>query len=159
MGLLKTILHCVKKTINRLMGNYPLSKYHFRVEWGGAQISFSEVGGLSMEIAVVEFREGSSPDQSAIKMPGLRKFTNIILKRGVKKADNDFFNWINSVRQNTVERRDIVISLLNEAHEPVAVWKVHNAWPCKYEVGAFNAASNDVLMETLELAHEGFILT
>lgn len=138
------------------MSNYPLPKFHFKVEWGGTQISFSEVSGLAMEIAVIEHREGSSPDQSPIKMPGLRKFSNITFKRGVKKADNDFFNWINTAHLNTVERRDIVISLLNESHEPVTVWKVRNAWPCKYEVGALNACGNEVLIETLELAHDGF---
>ena len=141
------------------MSNYPLPKYSFRVEWGGTQTSFSEISGLTMEIIVVEYREGSSPEQSVIKMPGLRKFNNITLKRGVRKGDNDFFNWINTVRLNTVERRDVVISLLNEAHEPIAIWKVRNAWPCKYEVGTFNASSSDVLIESLELAHEGFVLS
>lgn len=140
------------------MGNYPLSKYHFRVDWGGSQVAFTEVSGLTMEVAVIEYREGSSPEQSVRKLPGLRKFSNIILKRGIQKADNDFFNWINTVQSNAVQRRDMVIELLNEAHEPVAAWKVRNAWPCKYEVGALNACANEVLIETLELAHEGFVL-
>jgi len=137
------------------MGQYPLSKYHFRVDWGGAEISFSEVSGLSIELAVIEYRDGASPEQSSIKMPGLQKFSNLILRRAVQKNNQDFFNWINTVRLNTVERRDITISLLNEAHEPTVVWKVRNAWPCKYQVADLNANSNDVLMESLELAHEG----
>ena len=140
------------------MGNYPLPKFHFRVDWGGSQTAFSEISGLAVEVAVMEHRDGSSPDQSVIKMPGLRKFSNIILKRGIRKGDNDFFAWMNSVHLNAVERRDVVISLLNELHEPVAVWKVRNAWPCKYEVGALNASSNEVLIESLELAHEGLVL-
>ena len=41
------------------MGNYPLSKYHFKVDWGGTQISFFEVSWLSMEVAVIEHREGA----------------------------------------------------------------------------------------------------
>ncbi|MDQ6758033.1 MAG: phage tail protein [Bacteroidota bacterium] len=138
------------------MGSHPLPKYHFRVDWGGTQLSFSEVSGLSMEFAVVEHRDGSSPDQHAIKMPGLKKYSNIILKRAVRKADQEFFKWINSVHLNTVPRRNIVISLLNEAHEPVISWKVLNAWPCKYTVADLQATSNEVLMETLELTHEGF---
>lgn len=158
MGWLQKIIHWLKKILHRLMGNYPLPRYHFRVDWGGAQMAFTEVSGLTMEIAVVEHRDGSSPDQSAIKMPGLRKFSNIVLKRGVRKADNDFYNWINSVRLNTVERRDVAISLLNENHEPVTTWRVRNAWPCRYEVASLNAQSNEVLIETLELAHDGFVL-
>jgi phage tail-like protein len=137
------------------MGTYPLSKYHFTVEWGGSKSSFLEVSGLSMELAVVEYRDGASPDQHTIKMPGLRKFNNILLKRGVDKNDNEFYNWINGIRMNAVERRDLVISLLNENHEPVVAWKVRNAWPCKYSVTDLQACSNDVFMETIELAHEG----
>ncbi|HYO23055.1 MAG TPA: phage tail protein [Flavisolibacter sp.] len=135
---------------------YPLSKYHFRVEWGGQQVGFSEVSGLSMEVAVVEYRDGASPVQHAIKMPGQTKFSNLVLRRGIQKNDQEFFNWIKTVRFNSVERRDLVVSLLNESHEPVVSWRVRNAWPCKYEVAALNAAGNDVLIETLELAHEGF---
>ena len=140
------------------MGRYPLSKYHFVVEWGGGQTSFTEVSGLSVELAVVEHRSGSSPDQSSIKMPGLRKFSNIILKRGVQAGDQDFFKWINTVQLSQVERRDLTISLLNESHEPIMVWRVRNAWPCKYVVGDLNASSNEILVETLELAHEGLTL-
>lgn len=138
------------------MGTYPLSKYHFTVEWGGSQISFSEVSGLTIEFAVIEHRNGNMPEHSSIKMPGLKKYSNIILKRAVQKNDNDFYNWINTVQMNTVERRDIVISLLDETHSPVASWKVKNAWPCKYQLTDLSATSNEVLIESLELAHEGF---
>lgn len=137
------------------MGNYPLSKYHFMVDWGGSQIGFSEVAGLSIEFAVIEHRNGNSPEQATIKMPGLKKYSNIILKRPVQEGTQDFFNWINTIQLNTVERRDIVISLLNEAHAPIISWKVRNAWPCKYEVADLQASTNEVLIETLELAHEG----
>jgi len=75
------------------MGKYPLPVSHFIVDWGGNSIGFTEVSGLSMEHEVIEYREGSSPDFSATKMPGLRKFGNITLKRGIIQNDNDFFNW------------------------------------------------------------------
>lgn len=140
------------------MGSYPLSKYHFTVEWGGSQISFSEVSGLALEFAVIEHRNGNMPEHSSIKMPGLKKYSNLVLKRGVQKGDQDFYNWINTVQMNTVERRDIIISLLDEAHTPVMSWRVKNAWPCKYEVADLHASSNEVLIESIELAHEGFSL-
>lgn len=140
------------------MGTYPLSAYHFNVEWGGTKISFSEVSGLSIENEVIENRDGSSPEYHTTKMPGLRKYSNIVLKRGIVKGDNEFYNWINSIRHNAVERRDIVISLLNENHEPVRVWKVRNAWPCKILMSDLKANGNEVAMETIELAHEGLAL-
>lgn len=140
------------------MGNYPLTKYHFIVDWGGQQAGFSEVSGLSLEIEVVEYRDGASPASQPRKIPGLRKFSNLVLKRGVQKNDAEFFTWINSVNGNATIKRDITISLLNEAHEPVVTWRVRKAWPCKYEVAGLQARNSEVLIETLELAHEGFEL-
>lgn len=134
---------------------YPLPVFHFRVEWGGTRIGFSEVTGLTQEIQAIEYRDGSFPEYSSIKMPGLRKYSNITLKRGVIKADNDFFNWLATVKMNTIERRDLTISLLNEEHEPVMIWKVLAAFPVKVEGPQLKASGNEVAIESIELAHEG----
>jgi phage tail-like protein len=99
-----------------------------------------------------------SPEYSSIKMPGLRKFSNITLKRGIVKGDNQFFTWLSTVRLNTVERRNVIVSLLNEAHEPVMVWKVMNAFPVKVEGPQLKASGNEVAIESIELAHEGLEL-
>ena len=88
-------------------------------------------------------------------MPGLRKYNNITLKRGVIKADSYFFKWLSTVKLNTIERRDITISLLNESHDPVMVWKVLNAFPVKVEGPQLKAAGNEVAIESIEVAHEG----
>lgn len=141
------------------MAKYPLPVFHFRVEWsgdsGGNSIAFSEVSGLNVETQVIEYRDGSMPDYSVIKMPGMQKFGNITLKRGVTKGDNDFFKWWNTHQLNSIERRNITISLLNESHEPVVIWKVNNAFPVKVDGGSYKANGNEVSIETLELAHEG----
>jgi phage tail-like protein len=91
-------------------------------------------------------------------MPGLRKFSNVTLKRGIVKSDNDFFKWLATIKLNTVERRDLTISLLNESHEPVMVWKIHNAFPVKVEGPQLKASGNEVAIESIELAHEGLEL-
>jgi len=140
------------------MAVYPLPVFHFRVEWGGKNIGFSEASGLTQEVQIIEYRDGSSPDYSTIKMPGLRKYSNITLKRGISKGDNEFFGWMNTVKLNTIERRDLTISLLNENHEPVMVWKAHNAFPVKVEGPGLKASGNEVAVESIELAHEGLIL-
>ncbi|MBK7214293.1 MAG: phage tail protein [Bacteroidales bacterium] len=137
---------------------FPLPAFHFTVEWGGTRIGFSEVSGLTQETQVIEYREGSSPEYSVTKMPGLRKFSNITLKRGVLKSDNDFFNWLNTVKMNTIERRDLVISLLDEEHKPVMVWKVQNAFPVKVEGPQLKSTGNEVAIESIELAHEGLTI-
>jgi len=137
------------------MADYPLPAFHFTVEWGGKRIGFSEISGLTQEVQAIEYRDGSSLEYSAVKMPGIPKFNNITLKRGVIKSDNDFAKWLSSVKLNTVERRDVIINLLNEEHEPVMVWKVHNAFPVKVEGPALKATGNEVAIESIEIAHEG----
>ena len=136
------------------MADYPLPAFHFQVEWGATRIGFTEVGGLSIENQAIEYREGSSPISSVQKMPGMPKFANISLKRGIVPKDNEFFDWLNTTL-NTVERRDSTISLLNEKHEPVMVWKVTNAFPVKVEGPGLKSTGNEVAIETIELAHEG----
>ncbi|KOH45704.1 phage tail protein [Sunxiuqinia dokdonensis] len=137
------------------MAEYPIPKFHFQVEWAGTKLGFSEVSGLDVETEVIEYRDGSMPEYSKLKMPGMQKFSNITLKRGVFQKDNEFFEWWNTVKLNTIERRDIIISLLNEEHAPVLTWKIKNAWPVKVQSTDLKSDGNEVAIETLELAHEG----
>ena len=134
---------------------YPIPVFHFRIDWGGTNIGFSEVSGLNMETQVIEYRDGSSPDYSTIKMPGMQKFGNLTMKRGIMATDNEFYNWWNTHQLNKIERRDITITLLNENHEPVVVWKVRNAFPTKIDGGSLKATGNEVAIESMEIAHEG----
>ncbi len=137
------------------MATYPLPKFHFQVQWGGVRIGFTEVTGLDMQVEAIEYREGSSPEYSKIKMPGMHKFSNITLKRGTIQGDSDFYKWVNTINLTVSERRDIIISLLNETHAPVMTWKAKNAFPVKVQASDLKSDGNEVAIETLELAHEG----
>ncbi|MBN8674261.1 MAG: phage tail protein [Chitinophagales bacterium] len=140
------------------MANYPLPKFHFQVEWAGARIGFTEITGLTLETEVIEYREGSSPEYNKIKMPGLHKFGNLTMKRGTFAGDNDYYKWYNTVKLNTIERRDITISLLNENHEPVVVWKIKSAWPVKIQSPDLKSDANEAAIESIEVAHEGLVI-
>ncbi|MFA7616705.1 MAG: phage tail protein [Weeksellaceae bacterium] len=137
------------------MTNYPLNNSHFMVEWGGTSLGFLEVIGLGASVEVIEFREGSSPDSTLRKMPGIKKYGNIIFKRAIRKNDNEFFDWFNTIHMSAVERRNIVISLLNDAHEPVVRWKLSNTFPVRIEYSALNSTGNGPAVELIEVAHEG----
>ncbi len=142
-----------------MASNYPLTGFHFSVEWNPKEpenISFSEVSGLNVSTTAIEYREGSDKEYTTLKMPGLRKYGNITLKRGSMATDNGFFTWINSINNNTVERREIKIMLLNEEHNAVVTWNVKNAFPVKYDAGGLNASKGEVLIESVELAYESF---
>jgi len=134
--------------------SYPLPKFHFQVEWGGTKIGFQEVSGLDVETEMLEYREGSSPEYSKINMPGMVKYTDIVLKRGVFKGDNEFYEWMKTIKLNQTERRDITISLLDSEHAPAVVWKIRNAWPKKIQSTDLKGESNEVAIETLTLAHD-----
>ena len=137
---------------------YPLVKFHFSVDWAGTNIGFTEVSGLDVETEMIEYRQGASPEYSKIKMPGMQKFSNITLKRGSFKNDNEFYQWWNTVKLNTIDRRDITIKLLNEEHEPVIVWKVKNAFPVKVQSTDLKGDGNETAIESMEVAHEGLTI-
>lgn len=140
------------------MAAYPQVKFHFQVEWGGTKIGFQEVSGLDMEIEPLEYREGSSLEFSKINMPGMVKYSDVTLKRGVFKSDNEFYAWMNTIKMNKVERRDITISLLDEEHAPVVVWKLKNVWPMKIQSTDLKAMGNEIAIETMVLKHEGLTI-
>ena len=141
-----------------LMPNNVINRYHFQVDWGGSTNSFMEVSGLDIEIEAVSFRDGSSPEDSVRKIPGLRKYADITLKRAIVQGDNEFFTWISTKKIGSIEVRDVTISLLDGDHNPVVVWKVKKAFPIKYIGPVLNASNSDLAIETLVITHEGFVI-
>jgi phage tail-like protein len=141
------------------MPEYPLPKFHFQVDWGDGKFAFSEVSGLDVESEVIEYRDGFNPEFTKVKMPGMQKYSNITLKRGTFQGDNKFYEWWKeTVSFNTLARRDLTISLLNEEHSPVFVWTAKNAWPVKVQSTDLKADGSEVAIETLEVAHEGLTI-
>ena len=133
----------------------PHLNFNFTVDIGvGDELGFSEVEGLSGEIEVIEYREGADPVNTARKLPGLAKYSNVTLRRGIT-GRTDLFEWWKSVRDGQVQRRNVAITLLDEQRQPVLRWLLRNAWPVKIEGPELNATGNEVAIETLELAHEG----
>jgi phage tail-like protein len=115
--------------------------------------SFAECSGLEASMDPIEYRNGSE-DFTVRKIPGLKKFTNIVLKRGII-GDLTLWNWILEGLNGTVHRTEGAVILLDEAKNEVMRWQFKRAWPSKYTVAGFNAKNNEIAMETLEIAHEG----
>ena len=141
------------------MPNYPLTVFHFSVSWGGEDIGFSEVGGLSVEINPIEYRDGlMTASTLPLKRPGIRKSGNISLKRGMVSQNSELYTWFNNSGLPNVERRNLTITLRNDEGEPVFVWSILQAWPIKCDGPGLKASGNEVAIESLELAHEGITL-
>jgi phage tail-like protein len=137
---------------------YPMPRFFFRVTWGETEIAFSEVTGLTVETEVIEYRHGNNKQHHKMKMPGLQKFGNITFKRGIFKNRQDYFDWWNTVKLNTIERRNLKITLQDEDDKPVVMWSVTNAWPTKVQSPDLKSDANEVAVETIEVAHEGITI-
>jgi phage tail-like protein len=138
---------------------YPIPRFHFQVDWGGAKMSFTEVTGLVMEREKIEYRHSDSKDFNKISMPGMVKNNNITLKRGKFEGDFDLNSWLDQVANERVEnRRDIVIRLLNEKHVPVAAWSAIRCFPVKVTAPDLKSDANEIAVESIEIAHEGLKL-
>ena len=137
--------------------NDPFSAFNFLVEIDGVTVAgFSECSGLTIEQDVIEYRTGNL-DITVTKLPGLKKFGNITLKRGFTNS-KELWEWRKAVLQGKTERQSGSVVLLNEAREPALRWNFREAWPRKWEGPAFNAKTNDVAIETIEMMHEGLEL-
>jgi phage tail-like protein len=137
---------------------WPLPKFYFEVKWDSAVMHFQEVTGLDVEAQPLEYRNGDSPQFSVIKMPGLKKFSDVTLKKGVFKSDNKFWDWFNEIKMNTIKRKPVMISLLDEAGAPTMVWTLTNAWPSKISGTDLKAEGNEVAVETIVICHEGLTI-
>ena len=138
----------------------PYTQFNFLVDLGdgnsdGVQAGFQEVSGISMDVAVTEYRNGNSKENSVMKLTGLNRFSDVTLKRGVIGSLN-LYAWLNQIRngdQNAL--RTVTIQLQNEDHSAVVqTWKLLRARIIKHTSGPFNAKGSDVAMEEIVLAYE-----
>ncbi|OXA95887.1 phage tail protein [Flavobacterium hercynium] len=134
---------------------WPLVKFSFQVKWDDAELIFQEVTGLSSETQVIEYRGGSSKVYSTVKMPGIQKFGNVTLKKGMFLGDKALWDKYNLITMNTYKRATITISLLDEKNDVAMSWTLANAFPVKITVSDMKSDGNEVAVESIELAHEG----
>lgn len=141
---------------------WPMPSFHFKVTLGDVKDAlsgaFQEVNGLNSETQVIEYRHSTSTTYSTIKMPGLQKFGNVTLKRGVFKSDNSFWAWYAKITQNTIKRETIVIELLDETSATIMKWTLNQAWPAKFSGADMKSEGNDVAVLSIELAYETLLV-
>jgi phage tail-like protein len=118
---------------------------------------FAECILPAVSIEVMEYREGNDPEYNVHKLPGLVKYGDLVLKRGIATAADSLvlWNWISGIIQGTGVSHALTVNLLDSKRNPVFQWSFSNAWPVKYESPALNGKTNALAIETLELAVEG----
>jgi phage tail-like protein len=136
--------------------NDPYKAFSFLVEIDGLPMAaFSEASGLESETAVIEYRTGD--EYLTRKLPGLTRFANIVLRRGITQ-DRGLWDWRQNIVDGNPDRRNGMIKVLDDQRNEVLRWNFRNGWICKWEGPAFDAKSNEVAIETIEIAHEGLEL-
>lgn len=134
--------------------NDPYGAYNFLVEIDGVtRAGFTECSGLSSETDVIEYREGAEPARLR-KLPGLTKYANLTLKRGVT-SNRDLWEWRKAIVDGQLDRRAVSVILLDQARQEVLRINLRDAWPCKWEGPTLRSSGSEVAIETLELTHEG----
>ncbi|MCO7223332.1 phage tail protein [Pleionea sp. CnH1-48] len=137
--------------------NDPYAQYNFLIEIDDLSVAgFTEVGGLTTESDAVDYREGSD-DNTIRKLPGLRKYTNITLKRGYTKND-ELWQWRKTTIDGNTLRKSGAIVLLNEQRKEVMRWNFKEGWLAKWEGPSLNATTNEAAIESIEIIHEGLEL-
>lgn len=132
----------------------PFHGFNFRVELDKSTVaSFRECSGLTFNTDPVEYREGLDTPLHVRKLPGLRKFANIALKRGITK-NKDLYTWYKNILNGVPDRRNGSIVLQDEEHQDVLRWNFENGFISKWEGPTMNATSNDVAIESIEIAVE-----
>ncbi len=138
--------------------NDPYRAFNFRIEIDNLTVgSFSECSGLSSDGDAVDYREGTDIPLTVRKLMGLRKYANIMLKRGYTQ-NTELWDWYNNIVNGIPDRRNGTIILMDEARNDVMRWNIENAWINKIEGPSFKANGNEIAMESVELVHEGLTL-
>jgi phage tail-like protein len=133
----------------------PYSGFRFVVEIAGLQqAACSKVRGLNRETRVESFREGGVNDFER-KLMTVTTYPNLALDRGL--ADPKLWEWHQQVIEGRVLRLPITITLRDSNNKDVWGWLVNSAFPVKWSASDFDAASGQVVTESIEFAHHGFL--
>lgn len=135
----------------------PFRSFNFQLEIDGIpRGAFSECSGLTADGDAVDYREGTDMQPNVRKLPGLRKYSNITLKRGYTQ-DTSLWEWYQNIANGVSDRRNITIILLNEERQAVLSWQMVG-FLNKVEGPSFKAGASEVAIESVELVHEGLTI-
>jgi phage tail-like protein len=123
---------------------------------------WSSVSGLDVTWGLCEYRAGDAGNARWF-YPGSTKYSDIQLTRAACADTMKVQQWLStiSISQNgsTSSRSSGTINLLSAdlSQQPVASWSLKNVMALKWAIEKFDASQSKVALETLTLAHEGFL--
>jgi phage tail-like protein len=131
-----------------------IGAFRFAVELDAMLVAgFSEVQGLEAHTEVEEIREGGL-NSHVHRLPKGTRYGSIVLRRGMSSSP-ELWNWYEQTIGGTIKRKNGSIILLKPNGAELCRWNFFDAYPIRWSGPALNAASSDVAIETIELAHNG----
>jgi phage tail-like protein len=133
------------------------SKYWIEID-GVMEAFFTECTGLTVQTEVFEYREGGLNTRTH-RLPVRTNFTNITLKRGMEMSPK-LWEWYAKTVKGTFERRNISIILYSKEAPsvPKRRWNISGAYPIKWATNELRTESQEFLIESIELVHNGFTM-
>jgi len=139
----------------------PEGAYVFCLEIEGVEIAqFLECSGLKSTTTIFELEEGGM-NHRVHKLPGQSKWDNITLRYGVT-GDVSLMGWRGGIIQDEFgkgSRKNGAIVVKNNQMEVVRRYNFMEAWPVSWEGPSLNSQSNELAIESIELAHNGIEVT
>ena len=133
----------------------PLVAYNFRVDIGGQSLGFSRVSGLHIAHKTVAYRHGRSfLEGEQFAALAREEFVAVTLERGTTANVRLLYDWFKDRGP-----RSLAIRVCNAGGAPVLVWSIARAYPIKLTAPTFDAASNDVAIDSLEIQATGISVT
>jgi phage tail-like protein len=139
-------------------GPNPLPVFKFWVEIESIVVAeFQDCSGLRMERAIEKIEEGGVNDRVHI-LPGRTTYSNITLKYGISTS-TELWDWFREgILDGKVKRINFSIILRDVTGSVARRWDIVDAFPVRWEGPQFTSDSNQVAIETLEIAHHGIDL-
>lgn len=128
----------------------------FTVEIDGMNLgNFNSCDGLGCEV-VLEQREEGGVNGFVWQLPTRIKYGNVKLSRPVGKHSADLTGWLVSFATE-VSRQTATISARTADGTVVATWNLDGVIPVRWSGPSLSPDSPKVAVETVELAHHGFL--
>jgi phage tail-like protein len=134
---------------------------------------FQTVSGLSITTSAIAYREGGY-NTTAHMIPGMTTFSPITLTRGALFGNDSAITWMRGLfaassaeglqvsdSGNASFRVNMTIQLMDHpqadtsGNKPRMGFYVHNAWITSLNYTSLDAQTGTLMIETMELAHEG----
>ncbi|GLZ39456.1 phage tail protein [Actinokineospora sp. NBRC 105648] len=119
--------------------------------------SWTKAEGLDVSWDVAEYRSGDGGNDR-FYFPGNTKYNNVKLSRAVSDETTAVRDWLN---KNSWDHKLYVgtIKLHTSLFDDGAIteWELRDVIPVKWAITTMDAGASQVAIETLELAHRGFL--